>query len=128
MKKIILMITVTAFGFSAHAAEPATKTCIDVGQALTDGTSVSDIIDSLTAPSCGMSLQDAAGAVIAAGGDKEDTLAAALVLDTCFAYYADPTIKLASTASGGGGDVILATDAVSILDTTGGGGGGASPK
>jgi len=126
MKKIILAITVAAFGFSAHAAESATKACIDVNQALTDGMSASDIIDSLTAPSCGMSLQDAAGAVIAAGGAKKDALAAALVLDTCFAYYADPTVKLASTASGDGGGVILATDAVSILTT--GGGGGASPK
>jgi len=96
--EIILALAISVFGITAYA-ETNDTTCIDINQSLTVGTSLSDILSSLTAPTCGMSLQDAAAGVIAAGGNRQDTLTAALVIDPDFSFI-DPTAGLESTASG----------------------------
>jgi hypothetical protein len=131
MKKIILALLVAVFSFTAQA-EVASNTCIDVKDALANNQSESFILESLVAPGCGMSLQDAFAAIIADGGNQKETLTAALIVDPDFKYD-DPTAGLEETASGnddGGDDGIKAGSDSSggheTVGTTTGGGGGAS--
>jgi len=92
MKKIILALTVVAFSFiTTHAAEAS---CIDVGAAIADGTSTSEILDSLTASSCGMSFQDAEKAVddaITITDDEQDLADGVLSTNDDESHSASPS-------------------------------------
>jgi len=99
MKKIILAMAISAFSFSAHAE--TTSACINVSASLSTMTE-SQILNSLTEAGCGMSLQEAVDAVVAAGGDLTTTQTAALNIDPNF-VYTDPTAGLDATAAGGDG-------------------------
>jgi len=129
MKKIILAAALAAFSFTAHAE--INNTCIDVNTSLTT-MSESAVLESLIAPGCGMSMQDAVTAIINAGGDQQTTLTAALLVnpDFVFAASSDPTEGLNPTAAGGdlGGDTGSGGD-ISFNSTGGssGGGGTVSP-
>ena len=128
MKKFILAAALAAFSFTAQAATP-TGTCIDVATSLTT-MSESVILDSLIAPGCGMGIQEAVAAIIAAGGDQQNTLTAALAIDPAFVLAtADPTAGLDPTAAGGDTAATGATapTLASSAPVSSGGGGPVSP-
>lgn len=127
MRKILIAFAALAFSISVANAEITDNTCVDVNQAITAATPVATILDDLMEPGCGMSLQEAVDAVIAAGGDQDNTLVAAHIIDPLYEYTppTDPTQQLPATAAGvapgsSGGPK-------TSISTTTGGGGGASP-
>jgi len=135
MKKILLAMAAFAFCIVSAQAENG-KQPTDIGvyinQSLANQISVADILDQLVKNH--VRLQDAVDAVLKAGGDKQDTMAAALIINPSFTYN-DPTLGLSPTASGNEGDPNSDKQA-SLSKTSGGkhgdalalsGGGGASP-
>jgi len=92
------------------AVAPATPdsallTCIDIAKAIASGKPVSDILGLLIDPSCGMTLQGAVDAIIAAGGDKQATQDAALLLNPAAGpgTPGGPKTSISTTIGGGGG-------------------------
>ena len=85
--------------------DSALLTCIDIAKAIASGKPVSDILGLLIDPSCGMTLQEAVDAVIAAGGDKQATQDAALLLNPAAGpgTPAGPKTSISNTIGGGGG-------------------------
>jgi len=135
MKKILLAMAAFAFCIVSAQAENGqqpTDIGIYINQSLANQVSVADILDQLIKNH--VLLQDAVDAVLKAGADKQDTLAAALIINPSFTYN-DPTLGLNPTASGTAGDT-NSSKLASLSKTSGGGkhstfalsgGGGASP-
>jgi hypothetical protein len=93
MKKIIIALMALAFNIPAANAASKTKGCIDINQYLSSNIAEAVILDKLRS-SCGMGRQAAVEAIIAAGGNQQAVLTAALIVDPTFTY--------APTGSSGG--------------------------
>ena len=127
MKKIILAAAIAAFSFTAQAETTGENTCVDITASLAT-MSESAILDNLTDPGCGMSLNDAVNAIIAAGGNQQNTLAAAMIINPDFQYAQqnDPTAGLQATAAGlddGGSNSGFGSGGTKTIAFTGGTGG-----
>ena len=98
---------------AAPAAKKSSKvlTCVDPAKAIASGKDVSWILGALIDPSCGMTLQGAVDAIVAAGGDKQTTQDAALLINPDFlpgpaagpGDPAGPKTSISNTIGGGGG-------------------------
>jgi len=103
MKKILL--TMVAFVFcitsvQAETSQHSINTAAYISQSLANKVSVVDILITLVKDN--VTLPNAVTKVIKAGGDQQDTLAAALIINPNFTYN-DPTLSLSPTASGSAG-------------------------
>jgi len=100
MKKLLLAMAAFAFCIASAQAENGqqpTDTGVNISQSLANNVSVGDILVKLVKNH--LRLQDAVGAVLKAGANKQDTLAAAVLINPNFSYN-DPTLALSPTASG----------------------------
>ena len=122
MKKIIILFVAMMISISSAAfadTDPAT--------ALSNGMSETELLDTLVSE--GMSLEEAVNAIIGAGGNQQNTLTAAMVINPDFQYTppSDPTAGLNPTAAGGDSVTAGSGGPKTTIGTTTGGGGGASP-
>jgi len=127
MKKILLTMVALIFCIASAQAVPpqnSTSTAAFIGQSLAKHVSIADILVKLVKD--GMNLQDAVGSVIKSGGSKQETLAAALLINPDFSYN-DPTTTLSPTASGSNNTKKSSPVSTNSSMITLGKGGGASP-
>ncbi|OIO72647.1 MAG: hypothetical protein COS35_11715 [Zetaproteobacteria bacterium CG02_land_8_20_14_3_00_50_9] len=132
MKTVLFIMAVFGFifngfiinGFAAGAiSPPVEKSCINIEQSLNMQMPELDILEALLTETCGMALDEAVDAIIAAGGNFQRTLAAALIINPDFTYT-DPTAGLNATLAGPQQSI----NVKSVITTTTSPGGGASPS